>query len=236
MNFLAIESSTDRLSLAVQHGEQIWAYEGAGGAQSSATLIPAVMDLLQQANLSLPDLNAIAFGRGPGAFTGLRTACAVAQGLALGADLPVLPIDTLLCVAEAARPQADRVLVLMDARMQQVYGAAYEWQDGQWHCIQAPQLRNPEDVRLPASWQAQPCVIAGNALAATDLHHRLQHVQTDQVMTVALWPQATPMLRLAHAAWLRGDAVDADQALPLYVRDQVALTTAERRALKVAPT
>ena len=236
MNFLAIESSTDRLSLAVQNGEQIWACEGAGGAQSSATLIPAVMGLLQQANLSLPDLNAIAVGRGPGAVTGLRTACAVAQGLALGADLPVLPIDTLLCVAEAARPQADRVLVLMDARMQQVYGAAYEWQDGQWHCIQAPQLRNPEDVRLPASWQAQPCVIAGNALAATDLHHRLQHVQTDQVMTVALWPQATPMLRLAHAAWLRGDAVDADQALPLYVRDQVALTTAERRALKVAPT
>ena len=236
MNFLAIESSTDRLSLAVQHGEHIWVFEGAGGAQSSGTLIPAVMDLLQQANLSLPDLNAIAFGRGPGAFTGLRTACAVAQGLALGADLPVLPIDTLLCVAEAARPQADRVLVLMDARMQQVYGAAYEWQDGQWHCIQAPQLRNPEDVRLPTSWQAQTYLIAGNAMAATDLHHRLQHVQTNQAMTVALWPQATPMLRLAHAAWLCGDAVDADQALPLYVRDQVALTTAERRALKVAPT
>ena len=235
MKFLAIESSTDRLSLAVQHGEHIWAFEGAGGAQSSATLIPAVMDLLQQANLSLPDLNAIAFGRGPGAFTGLRTACAVAQGLALGAALPVLPIDTLLCVAEAARLQADRVMVLMDARMQQLYGAAYEWQDGQWHCIQAPQLRNPEDVRLPASWQAQPCVIAGNAMAATDLQHRLQPVQTDQTMTVALWPQATPMLRLAHVAWLRGDALDAAQALPLYLRDQVALTPAERLALKVTP-
>lgn len=72
-------------------------------------------------------------------------------------------------------------------------------------------------------------------MAATDLQHRLQPVQTDQTMTVALWPQATPMLRLAHVAWLRGDALDAAQALPLYVRDQVALTTAERLALKVTP-
>ena len=234
MKLLALETSTDRLAVAVQNGEATWAFEGAGGAQSSATLIPAVMNLLRQANLSLDDLNAIAFGRGPGAFTGLRTACAVAQGLALGADLPVLPIDTLLCVAEATRPHAERVLVLMDARMQQVYAAAYEWQDTQWHGIQAPQLLNPSDVRLPPTWQAHECVIAGNAMTATNLQHRLQHLQSAQALTVELWPQALPMLRLAQMAWLRGEAVDADQALPLYVRDQVALTTAERMALKAA--
>ena len=234
MKLLALDTSTDRLSVAVQHGEATWAFEGAGGAQSSATLIPAVMNLLQQAHLSLSDLNAIAFGRGPGAFTGLRTACAVAQGLALGADLPVLPIDTLLCVAEAARPQAERVLVLMDARMQQVYAAAYEWQDAQWHCVQTPQLLNPSDVRLPSTWQANECVIAGNAMAAPELHHRLQDLQTTPSVCVELWPQALPLLRLAQMAWLRGEAVDADQALPLYVRDQVALTTAERLALKAA--
>ena len=79
MKLLALETSTDRLSLAVQNGERRWAFEGAGGAQASATLIPAVMNLLQQAQLSLNDLDAIAFGRGPGAFTGLRSACAVAQ-------------------------------------------------------------------------------------------------------------------------------------------------------------
>ena len=234
MKLLALETSTDRLSVAVQNGEATWTFDGAGGAKSSATLIPAVMNLLQQAQLSLRDLNAIAFGRGPGAFTGLRTACAVAQGLALGADLPVLPIDTLLCLAEAARAHAERVMVLMDARMQQVYGAAYEWQDTQWHCIQTPQLLNPSEVRLPATWQGHQCVIAGNALIAAELHHRLQHVQTEQVMSVELWPQALPMLRLAQMSWLRGEAVDADQALPLYVRDQVALTTAERLALKAA--
>jgi tRNA threonylcarbamoyladenosine biosynthesis protein TsaB len=234
MNFLAIETSTERLSLAVQNDGHILAFEGAGGAQSSATLIPAVMGLLQQANLSLPDLNAIAFGRGPGAFTGLRTACAVAQGLALGADLPVLPIDTLLCVAEAARTSSERVLVLMDARMQQVYAAAYEWQDAQWHCVQAPQLLYPAAVALPDGWTPSTCVIAGNALTSPDLQDGLQHLHTSQALKAALWPQATPMLRLAHAAWLRGDAVDADQALPVYVRDQVALTTAERLALKAA--
>jgi tRNA threonylcarbamoyladenosine biosynthesis protein TsaB len=234
MNFLAIETSTERLSLAVQNGAHIWTFDGAGGAQSSATLIPAVMALLQQAQLPLSDLVAIAFGRGPGAFTGLRTACAVAQGLALGANLPVLPIDTLLCVAEAARTSSERVLVLMDARMHQVYGAAYEWQDTQWHCVQAPQLLAPEVVALPDGWTPSTCVIAGNALTSTDLQDSLQHLQTSQGLKAALWPQATPMLRLAHAAWLRGDAVDADQALPVYVRDQVALTTAERLALKAA--
>jgi tRNA threonylcarbamoyladenosine biosynthesis protein TsaB len=159
MKFLAIETSTDRLSLAVQNGAHFEAFEGAGGAQSSATLLPAVMALLQQAQLPLGDLDAIAFGRGPGAFTGLRTACAVAQGLALGANLPVLPLDTLLGVAEAARTISERVLVLMDARMHQVYGAAYEWQDTQWRCVQAPYLQHPEAVGLPAGWQPPPTTV-----------------------------------------------------------------------------
>ena len=232
MKFLAIETSTDRLSLAVQNGAHFGAFEGAGGAQSSATLLPAVMALLQQAQLPLGDLDAIAFGRGPGAFTGLRTACAVAQGLALGANLPVLPLDTLLGVAEAARSISERVLVLMDARMHQVYGAAYEWQDTQWRCVQAPYLQHPETVGLPAGWHAPTCVIAGNALTSPDLQDSLHHLQSAQAQTVELWPQATPLLRLAYAAWLRGEAVAADQALPLYVRDHVALTTAERLALK----
>lgn len=236
MNFLAIETSTDRLSLAVQNADQCWAFEGAGGAQSSATLIPAIMDLLLQAQLTLKDLDAIAFGRGPGAFTGLRTACAVTQGLALGANLPVLPVDTLLCVAEAARASHARVLVLMDARMHQVYAAAYEWRNEQWHLVQAPQLRHPSEVCVPTDWQGQPFALAGNAWSAADVHASLQHLQSPDMLILPLWPQATPLLRLAAMAWQRGEAVDADQALPLYLRDQVALTTAERLALKAAAT
>lgn len=236
MKFLALETSTERLSLAVQNNHQVHAFEAAGGALSSAKLIPAVMDLLQQSQLRLQDLDAIAFGRGPGAFTGLRTACSVAQGLALGAGLPVLPIDTLLCVAEAVGSQAERIWVLMDARMQQVYAAAYVWQNNQWHCVQAPQLHHPQDLQLPSVWQGQRYCLAGNALSTPDLQPHLHHLHRSAAHIVEMWPQATPMLRLANQAWARGEAVDADQALPLYVRDQVALTTAERLALKADVT
>ncbi len=126
LNLLALDTSTDQLSVAVQRADgQRFAHTGAGGAQASATLIPAVQALLAQAGLSLSDLRAIAFGRGPGSFTGLRTACSVAQGLAWGAGVPVLPIDTLLAVAEAARSAhgATHVLALLDARMNEVYAA-----------------------------------------------------------------------------------------------------------------
>jgi tRNA threonylcarbamoyladenosine biosynthesis protein TsaB len=125
--WLAFDTSTDVLSLAVAQGEQVWSQTLPGGAQASASLIPAVMDLLAQASLPLTALDAIVFGRGPGSFTGLRTACSVAQGLALGAQLPVLPVDTLLAVAEEARVQAGSpdtltVLAMLDARMDEVCG------------------------------------------------------------------------------------------------------------------
>ena len=132
LNLLALDTSTDQLSVALQRTDgQRFAHTGAGGAQASASLIPAVQALLAQAGLSLSDLSAIAFGRGPGSFTGLRTACAVAQGLAWGAGVPVLPIDTLLAVAEAARSAhgATHVLALLDARMNEVYAAEYAWRD-----------------------------------------------------------------------------------------------------------
>jgi tRNA threonylcarbamoyladenosine biosynthesis protein TsaB len=105
VKLLAIDCSTERMSVALAQGERRWTHAGAGGAQASAALIPAIMGLLDEAQLPLKELDAIAFGQGPGAFTGLRTACAVAQGLALGAALPVVAIDTLLLLgATAARP------------------------------------------------------------------------------------------------------------------------------------
>jgi tRNA threonylcarbamoyladenosine biosynthesis protein TsaB len=133
--WLALETSTDTLSLAVARGTQTWTHTSAGGALTSTHMIPQTLALLKEAGLALTDLQAVVFGRGPGAFTGLRTACSVAQGLAFGADLPVLPIDTLLAVAEEARAAnaliggspVTRVLAVMDARMEQVYVAAYEF-------------------------------------------------------------------------------------------------------------
>ena len=232
MKLLALETSTDRLSVALQNGDHRWQHDAEGGAQSSALLIPAVMNLLAQAGLRLSDLQAICLGQGPGAFTGLRTACAVAQGLALGADLPVLPIDTLLCVAEDARATSPQVLVVMDARMNQVYVGAYAWQDGVWQTLQAPCLSEPSAVRAPAAWAATGYVLAGNAWATPGLQAPLQAALDGPVQTLVLWPQALALLRLGTQAWARGDAVPPELALPVYVRDQVALTTAERLALK----
>ncbi len=215
-----------------------------GGALASAALIPAILGLLVRAGISLQQLDAIAFGRGPGAFTGLRTACSVAQGLAFGAGKPVLPIDTLLAVAEDARvqlasartaPPALRVWAAMDARMNEVYAAQYGFGgvDGaQWRVLDAPMLVTPQ--ALQARWLLdEPQCVAGNALAAfapqLDTRNALRVPQAA--------PRATALLALAQAMWNAGGAVDAALALPLYVRDKVAQTTLERdaaRALKAA--
>jgi tRNA threonylcarbamoyladenosine biosynthesis protein TsaB len=236
LNWLAFDTSTDVLSVAVQRGAQVWHSHGPGGAQASATLIPTALALLKQAGLSCQALNAIVFGRGPGSFTGLRTACAVAQGLAHGAQVPVLALDTLLAVAQAHQPapaQSARVLAVLDARMGQLYAAAYHWQDGQWHTDQPPGLYDPSDVRLPDGWRDDPSVVlAGSPVP--------EHAQALSVALERPWlcqatsPCARALLSLAPAAWAAGLAMPAHHALPLYLRDKVAQTTAERAALQYA--
>ena len=228
---LALDTATERLSVALVVGEHQWVADEAGGALASARVLPLSFELLARAGIVLGDLDAIAFGRGPGAFTGLRTACSVAQGLALGAALPVLPIDSLALVAEDAFAQqgATDVWVAMDARMDEVYAAAYRRVDGDWQVVQAPAL-----WALPAlldAWQHRPpACVAGTALMAfgprlpTGLALRVEATQD----------RAAALARLAKAAWRRGQAVDAALALPLYLRDKVALTTAERAALAAA--
>ena len=225
--WLAFDTSTDVLSLAVAQGEQVWSQTLPGGAQASASLIPAVMDLLAQASLPLTALDAIVFGRGPGSFTGLRTACSVAQGLALGAQLPVLPVDTLLAVAEEARVQAGSpdtltVLAMLDARMDEVYSATYRWSAGAWTALSPLQVGAPEQVSVPPG---RDVVLAGNVFDAYG--ERLPAGQRVQAL-----PTAAALLRLAPALWVSGQAVPADQAMPLYIRDKVAQTTAEREAQK----
>ncbi len=251
--WLALETSTDTLSLAVARGTQTWTHTSAGGALTSMHMIPQTLALLQEAGLALTDLQAIVFGRGPGAFTGLRTACSVAQGLAFGANLPVLPIDTLLAVAEEARAatgamgaaSVTRVLAVMDARMAQVYVAAYEFTphaahtansgeaettglSGTWRCVQAPELHSPESLSWPAAWAQDSFIAAGNAWP---VYAGLWPVALTAPQRVAL-PTAAALLRLAPAAWASGAAVPPEEALPLYIRDKVAQTTDERMHIK----
>lgn len=249
--WLAFDTSTDVLSLAVARGEQVWAQTLPGGAQASSGLIPAVLALMAEADMPLTTLTAIVFGRGPGSFTGLRTACAVAQGLAFGANLPVLPVDTLLAVAEEARwaqVQAGAlasdveltVLALLDARMDEVYSAAYHWTPqggaGRWHAAAPLQVSAPENIPRAASLGLPPgshWLLAGNAFVAYG--ERLPGDQTAPGLSLSrceALPTAAALLRLAPALWAQGLAVPADQAMPLYIRDKVAHTTAEREAVK----
>ncbi|HEX7438907.1 MAG TPA: tRNA (adenosine(37)-N6)-threonylcarbamoyltransferase complex dimerization subunit type 1 TsaB [Caldimonas sp.] len=223
--FLAFDTATERFSVALAARGQVWQHEGEGGAKASADFLPAAMALLEQAGVRVADLDAIAFGRGPGAFTGLRTACSVAQGLAFGAGKPVLPIDTLLALAEDARAGAEalRVWAVMDARMNEIYAAEYAFGGDGWQVRVAPMLISAE--ALNDRWRAAPPeVVAGNALAAFGA--RLESAGARRVPRASA--RAVGMLALARALWARGGAVDAAQALPLYLRDKVAQTSAER--------
>lgn len=227
MNLLAFDTSTEHLSVAAQRADgQRFMHQGAGGAQASAALIPAVLALLAQAGLALGELRAIVFGRGPGSFTGLRTACSVAQGLAYGAELPVLPIDTLLALAEAARGAqgATRVLALLDARMGEVYGAAYVHDGDGWTRQGEIAVGPPEALALPAG--AEGWVLAGNVFA--EYGARLPAALAGLPRIEAL-PTAAALLDLAPALLAAGQALPAAEALPLYIRDKVAQTTAERQ-------
>ncbi len=236
MNLLAFDTSTEVLTIAVSRQtdgapeatRQTWEYSGAGGAQASATLITEVLSLLQQAGLGLAALDAICFGCGPGSFTGLRTACAVAQGLAYGVGVPVVPIDSLLALAEEARFQAQpdgapwRVMTLLDARMDEVYAATWDWDGRHWTELQTSALLRPEAI------VAGDAVLAGNVFGVYAARLATEHGGLGTVNSMTALPTATAMLRLAPALIAAGQAVDAAQALPRYIRDKVAKTTAER--------
>jgi tRNA threonylcarbamoyladenosine biosynthesis protein TsaB len=225
---LAFDTSTEALAVGLQGPGGCSVWNGEGGAQASARLLPIVQDLLARAGLALRDVQAIAFGRGPGAFTGLRTACAVAQGLAFGIDRPVIPIDSLLIVAEDERacrgfpPMLD-VAVAMDARMGELYAARYRWAEGAWTLLQAPGLWDPQawaaSCAAEESGHDMVCVGSGLPLLAPSIALQGRRECQDR---------AKALLRLAEQAWHRGQAVPPEQALPVYLRDKVALTTAER--------
>lgn len=235
MKLLAFDTSTDVLSIALlreQGGQaQLWQYSGAGGAQSSGTMLPAIENLMTQARLRFDELDAIAFGCGPGSFTGLRTACAVAQGLGFGASVPLLPVDSLLAVAEEARAQHAphlaeiQITALLDARMDELYAASYAYAGGVWQQRADFSLIKPEHLATGSS-QA----VAGNVFASYG--ERLP-IAPDLPRWTAL-PTATAMLRLAPALLAQGNAVAAPDALPRYIRDKVAYTTQERAAGKPA--
>lgn len=225
MKLLAFDTSTLWLSVACgSGGTWVTRAEEAGQAHSER-LLPLVDAVLSEAGWRLADLDAIAFGAGPGSFTGVRIACGVAQGLALGAGLPLVPVPTLEALAQAAWRVhgVTRVLACLDARMREVYVAAYDRAGERWHSAMAPAVLRPAEVHLPdggGTWFG-----AGDGFAA---YPQLATALADLPCDATLVPMARDVAELALPRIAAGEAVEAADALPLYVRHRVALTAAER--------
>lgn len=224
---LAIETSSELASVALMRKGELLARESSGVQTHSQTLLPMVQEVLAQAGLAVAQCDAIAFGAGPGSFTGVRTACGVAQGLAFGADLPVVPVVTLLAMAEACRHTcgSDEVLVLLDARMEEVYWAQYRYLDG-WQTVSAPALSPASAVVAVGTPVACGNGLSAYAAAFADLAVSGRRPQ--------IMPQATHVAHLAQIELLAGRTVNARDAQPIYLRNKVALTTQERQARAAA--
>ncbi len=231
MKLLAIETATEACSaallvdgvVAVRHEEMDRGHAG--------RILPMVDELLQQAALSLRQLDAIAFGRGPGGFTGLRLAASLVQGLAFGAGLRVVPVSTLLAVAQAALERdsgAEGVLVCNDARMNEVYWAGFRrGAAGLAEAVSVERVGAADSVALPGALQGLAVIGAGRGFAAYPQLVRLPLAPGSPVAALRavhpdLLPSAAAIARLAVPEWRAGRSVAAHDALPIYVRDDVA--------------
>lgn len=226
---LAVETSTELASVALLLKDSLLVREAASVQTHSQSLLPMVQALLAEAGIRLADCDAIAFGAGPGSFTGVRTACGVVQGLAFGAGLPVAPVGTLNAMAEACREKtgAGDVLCLLDARMGEVYWAQFRHEAGGWLTVVAPRLSGPTDV-APSG----PVLACGNGLAAYPEAFAGRDFMAGA--EAGIMPHAAQVAALARLAVARGETLDALAAQPVYLRNKVALTTAERMAGKAA--
>jgi tRNA threonylcarbamoyladenosine biosynthesis protein TsaB len=226
MRLLALDTSADHCSVALCDGGRWHGQSVLAGHTHSQRILPMVHDALAQAGLSLRQLDGLAFGAGPGSFTGLRIACGVVQGLAFGAALPVVPVSTLEAMAQACG--AEKIIACIDARMDEVYHAAYvRRDDGTLDCVSEPGVYGPGDVpRLAGSgW-----VGVGNGYTA---YPGLPRVYGDRLDAVRaeIMPTARAVAMLALPRLAAGVCVAAADASPVYVRSKVAFTTAEREGV-----
>lgn len=223
MKILALETSCERGSVAlILDGEPIERALPGSAAGHSANILPLVREMLAEAGIGVAALDCIAFGSGPGAFTGLRLACGVAQGLALGADRPVAPVNSLLAMAEPVA--ADLIYCAADARMNEAYVARFRRQNGGLVQVAEAECVPPESVPVPvdAGWQGVGTAFRAYPSIAERLAHHVAVLDAEAV------PHAAAVARLAAgnpASW-----IDPALAAPEYVRNRVALTVAERLA------
>lgn len=234
LNILAIETSSEWCSAAVWLDERVLSREERAGQRHSELILPMVDGLLRDATIELAALDAVAFGAGPGSFTGLRVACGVAQGLAFAAGVPVAEVGTLLALAQASGAQ--RVVSCLDARMGELYFAAFEratepGSERQWSTVHVPMLVTPAST---PELDGDGWVGVGSGFAAhgAALVQRYTGCMTET--HPELHPHARDTAALAVEVVRLGLTVPAEEARPVYLRDRVALTVEERRALKMS--
>jgi len=220
---LAIETSSELASAALLRNGVVISRESLGVQTHSQTILPLVQGLLHEAGISLAQCDAIAFGCGPGSFTGVRTACGIVQGLGFGANLPLISIVTLQAMAEACRKAcgATDVLTILDARMGEVYWAQYRYTNG-WQIVIEPTLSTAADVNPQGTVTA-----CGNGLTAYAAAFQSRSFAAGGLTHVM--PHAEQVALLAQTALSAGKTMAARDAQPLYLRNKVALTTAERK-------
>jgi tRNA threonylcarbamoyladenosine biosynthesis protein TsaB len=225
MLILALETSTEAGSCALWRDGAALERRCPAGRSHSETLLPLVRELLTEADVSIAALDAIAFGAGPGAFTGLRVACAAAQGLAAASGKLLLPVVSL--AAMAAQTGEGDTLALLDARMGEIYAARYRVADGECQLSGEISVLLPAELTLPEATGWRAC---GNALTAyPELAERLQ--AAGFALRPEILPTAAAVAALAAPRLARGEGIDAALAAPVYIRNKVAKTVAERLGL-----
>lgn len=239
-HILILETSTQvcgvaLLTVSSNAPDRLLVQEHEGSGEHAERLLPMVETLLSQANISRQQISAVAFGQGPGGFTGLRVACGVSQGLAYALNLPVIAVSSLLAVAAAQEPVEGRIdVVALDARMQELYVAAFRYQQGQWQVLHDAILLDAEYLPL---WIEQIQAQQGDNSALCvhgDIRDTFPQVaaKVDTLARVSVAAPTKPSVSgvavLAKQAFERGDTISPEQAMPIYVRDKVAFTTRER--------
>ncbi|HDX8613971.1 tRNA (adenosine(37)-N6)-threonylcarbamoyltransferase complex dimerization subunit type 1 TsaB [Aeromonas dhakensis] len=221
LKILAVDTATEACSAALLVGEKVFSRWEEAPRDHTRKILPMVQAVLDEAGVTLDELDAIAFGRGPGSFTGVRIGIGVAQGLALGAGVPLIGISTLAAMAQGAHrlDGAERVLTAIDARMDEVYFGHYELINGRI------QLVGEEVVSGPAALVASRGTLPGSFTrvgTGFETYGETLAALADELVTSQVrFPAAEDMLPLARSAWLAGEAVAVEQATPVYLRDKV---------------
>ncbi|MGH1409391.1 MAG: tRNA (adenosine(37)-N6)-threonylcarbamoyltransferase complex dimerization subunit type 1 TsaB [Aeromonas sp.] len=221
LKILAVDTATEACSAALLVGDKLFSRWEEAPRDHTRKILPMVQDLLDEAGITLDKLDAIAFGRGPGSFTGVRIGISVAQGLAFGAGVPLIGISTLAAMAQGAYrlDGAQQVLTAIDARMNEVYFGRYELIDGRMQLVGDEAVSDPAALVDVRGKLAGPVTCVGTGFETYG--ETLSGLADELAVSQVRFPAAEDMLPLARAAWLAGEAVPVEQATPVYLRDKV---------------